>query len=76
MDWAVGTAFPDVDVRVWKYDYRRLKSYPTEWVDERLDFFFGHCCLLDILLHLSEYFPTVPIESFGQLIDLVNFFLE
>ena len=77
MDWAVGTAFPDVDVGVLKsYDYRRLYSYPTEWVDEGFDFFFRQCCLFDIFLHLSEYFTTVSIESFGHLIDLVDFFLE
>ena len=48
----------------------------TERVDEGFDFVFGQRCLFDIFLYLREHFPTVTIEAFGELIDLVDFLLE
>ena len=48
----------------------------TEGLDEGFDFVCGQWCLFDIFLYLREHFPTVPIESLGQLINLVDFLLE
>ena len=77
MDWAVGTAFPDVDMRFLKsYYYRIYTLYTTEGFDECFDFVFGQGRLFDIILYLCEDFPAVTIEPFCELIDLVNFFLE
>ena len=77
VDWAVGTAFPDVDMRIWNPNYYRVYELNfTEGFDECFDFVFGQGRLFDIILYLCEDFPAVTIEPFCELIDLVNFFFE